>query len=267
MTVNRVQRPFWVLCALGVCGVVVSTTQLLAEDCNQNGVPDDCELAALTAEAPVDPAFLEGCEDCNQNGTPDGDEVARGASPDANANSIPDECEAAYDYVLGFGGPQVVQARAGSIARIPVDCELRIGASESAVLGWSIAIVPEGCRIASVTTRGTPAAPAPDGLFDGGFRRTGTLPARGRQRRCAARPLRRDPDLLLLVPGRGRAPVTLRRRLDRRRQGGHLGRDLDLVQTLRRQRSALGPRLARLRRGSHSGCAHLRGVWGVRVAR
>jgi hypothetical protein len=51
-----------------------------APDCDENGVPDDCDLA-------------DGAPDCNENGIPDECDIAHGLSFDENENGIPDECE------------------------------------------------------------------------------------------------------------------------------------------------------------------------------
>lgn len=53
-------------------------------DCNQNGIPDDQDIAEGTSE------------DCNGNGVPDECDVARGTSNDCDGNVVPDECE--YDF-------------------------------------------------------------------------------------------------------------------------------------------------------------------------
>ena len=45
------------------------------EDCNQNGIPDECD------------------EDCNRNRLPDECEIADGTALDCNRNGIPDECD------------------------------------------------------------------------------------------------------------------------------------------------------------------------------
>jgi hypothetical protein len=50
-------------------------------DCNTNGIPDACDIAADTSR------------DCNSNGVPDECDIARGTSQDINSNGIPDECE------------------------------------------------------------------------------------------------------------------------------------------------------------------------------
>jgi hypothetical protein len=51
---------------------------VLIDDCNANGVPDDCELED---------------NDCNENAVPDDCDIADGTSADENGNGIPDECE------------------------------------------------------------------------------------------------------------------------------------------------------------------------------
>jgi hypothetical protein len=48
-----------------------------SEDCNDNGIPDECE------------------PDCNDNGVADGCDIASGTSADCNFNAIPDECDIA----------------------------------------------------------------------------------------------------------------------------------------------------------------------------
>ena len=52
----------------------VSAADPPQNDCNGNGVPDECD-------------------DCNSNGVPDVDDIALGTSEDCNANCVPDECD------------------------------------------------------------------------------------------------------------------------------------------------------------------------------
>jgi len=58
------------LCQNCLCGIIP-----LADDCNNNSVPDECET------------------DCNANGVPDDCDTYSGTSGDCNYNAIPDECE------------------------------------------------------------------------------------------------------------------------------------------------------------------------------
>jgi len=88
------------------------------EDCNANGVPEGCELAA-GAVADCDSsgtpdtcdtsggandcdgdAVPDSCEsDCNSNSTPDDCDIAAMTSGDCNANGVPDECDLALTSV------------------------------------------------------------------------------------------------------------------------------------------------------------------------
>jgi len=67
-----------------------------SEDCNTNGVPDECDLAATTsADCDGDGVPDECSGDCNTNGIWDACDVFGGTSADCNTNSIPDECDIA----------------------------------------------------------------------------------------------------------------------------------------------------------------------------
>ncbi|MCK4658074.1 MAG: SUMF1/EgtB/PvdO family nonheme iron enzyme [Phycisphaerae bacterium] len=57
------------------------TGPLAAPDCNENGVPDDLDIALGTSE------------DCQPNNIPDECDIAAGTSNDCNNNGVPDECE------------------------------------------------------------------------------------------------------------------------------------------------------------------------------
>ncbi len=62
-------------------------------DCNDNGIPDECDL---TCEGSC--AAYPGCgqsQDCNGNGIPDECDIADGTSEDCNENGVPDECDVA----------------------------------------------------------------------------------------------------------------------------------------------------------------------------
>jgi hypothetical protein len=68
-------------------------------DCNHNGIPDSCELAAGTVHDCNGDGVLDECEiaagapDCNSNGIPDACDIASGLSRDADHDGNPDECE------------------------------------------------------------------------------------------------------------------------------------------------------------------------------
>jgi len=59
------------------------------------GIPDWSLFSqAFPGATPTDYAYrIHGFIDCNQNGVPDDDDIASGTSQDGNGNGIPDECE------------------------------------------------------------------------------------------------------------------------------------------------------------------------------
>jgi hypothetical protein len=76
-----------------------------AGDCNNNGIPDQCDVPPPcgNCEGPdcsqdcngdcVPDECQLGCGDCNGNGRPDDCDIASGTSLDCNLNGIPDECD------------------------------------------------------------------------------------------------------------------------------------------------------------------------------
>jgi hypothetical protein len=72
----------------------VSEVPVDVEDCNANGLSDQCEIADGDTE------------DCNENSVPDSCDIIDGTSDDADTNGIPDECEGAFRVVRnGFRTP------------------------------------------------------------------------------------------------------------------------------------------------------------------
>jgi len=70
-----------------------------SQDCNSDGVPDECQLAGRDCNGN---GQLDSCEiagnpalDCNGNGTIDSCDVATGFATDVNGNNIVDTCEGA----------------------------------------------------------------------------------------------------------------------------------------------------------------------------
>ncbi len=63
-------------------------------DCNENGVPDQVDIAGTTSNDVNTNGIPDECEqDCNNNGVPDEVDIAGTTSNDINSNGIPDECE------------------------------------------------------------------------------------------------------------------------------------------------------------------------------
>jgi len=77
-------------------------------DCNQNGNPDDCDITSGTSSDCDTDGIPDDCQpDCNSNSFGDACDILAGTSEDCQSNGIPDECEPDFD---GDG--------------IPDDCEL-----------------------------------------------------------------------------------------------------------------------------------------------
>ncbi|MEZ6083096.1 MAG: FG-GAP-like repeat-containing protein [Phycisphaerae bacterium] len=72
-------------------------------DCNQNMIPDDCDISGGTSEDINNNQTPDMCEpDCNDSGFPDDYDVLNLLSEDCNFNLQPDECE---DDCNGSGVP------------------------------------------------------------------------------------------------------------------------------------------------------------------
>lgn len=70
----------------------------LGGDCNENGIPDDCDIDDGTSiDVDADGTPDECQPDCNENGVPDSHEILTGAADDCNDNGVPDECEEGND--------------------------------------------------------------------------------------------------------------------------------------------------------------------------
>jgi hypothetical protein len=89
--------------------VLLQTLSTVSKDCNQNGIPDECET------------------DCNQNGVPDDCDIASEASRDCDGNKLPDECDTDCN---ANGVPDACDIASGAAA----DCDLS-GVPDSCELG------------------------------------------------------------------------------------------------------------------------------------
>ncbi len=72
----------------------------ITPDCNGNGVPDDCDIADGFSSDCNGNGVPDECDkliDCNDNGVLDACDIADGTSLDCNGNGVPDECDAFED--------------------------------------------------------------------------------------------------------------------------------------------------------------------------
>ncbi len=139
-----------------------------SEDCNQNGVPDECERE------------LRDCRDCNDNGVPDANDVASGESVDANGNGVPDSCEPHLpQFELRYDAPNWVQGDPGATIEFPVIVKLHSAgfpAGEPGADQWVMTLTAESAAFVDFSVDGTIAAPEPEGLLSGGILNVGFLP-------------------------------------------------------------------------------------------
>ncbi len=84
-------------------GVFVECRATEGEDCNANGMPDECDIDCGPPGGACD---IPGCgqsEDCNENGVPDECDIADGTSDDNDGDGIPDECVLVLDMDIKPG--------------------------------------------------------------------------------------------------------------------------------------------------------------------
>lgn len=117
-------------------------------DCNSNGIPDACDIEAGTSPDCQPDGIPDECQveqnDCNTNGLPDECDVTDGTSADCNSNGVPDECD------VEAGTSPDCQADG-----IPDECQL--GQDDCNSNG-----APDGCDIEA----GTSPDCQPDGVPD-----------------------------------------------------------------------------------------------------
>ncbi len=78
-------------------------------DCNANGIPDDCDIAEGFSVDSDGNGVPDECEDCNDNGVLDSDDIAGGTSEDCDGDGVPDECQLAAGDCNADGVPDVCQ--------------------------------------------------------------------------------------------------------------------------------------------------------------
>ncbi len=122
-------------------------------DCNANGVPDECEPDCNTNAVPDECDIASGAAlDCNGNGVPDECDVAQDDA-DCNANAVPDECDIASGFSIDCnanGQPDSCDLANGTAAdcnanAVPDSCDIAVGTAADCNANG----VPDTCDIAS----------------------------------------------------------------------------------------------------------------------
>ena len=146
-----------VVCALDEACCEVEWDQLCSiyasnlpacDDCNENGVPDGCDIADGFSE------------DCNGNGVPDECDIPDGTIQDCNGNGVRDECDisdgTSFDCNLN-GVPDECDNPDGTIQDcnendVPDECDIAYGDSDDCDENG----VPDECDIADCNGNGLP---------------------------------------------------------------------------------------------------------------
>ncbi|MAW77936.1 MAG: hypothetical protein CMJ95_11210, partial [Planctomycetes bacterium] len=104
----------------GYALVVSGGISVDAPDCNNNGIPDDDDIAAGATDCNSN-GVPDSCEpDCNGNNIADACDISSGTSLDCNGNTIPDSCD------VGAGGTSADCDGDGT----PDECQLLAGAAD-----------------------------------------------------------------------------------------------------------------------------------------
>jgi len=124
------------------------TLTFVVNDCNDNGIPDACDIDSGFSEDADGDGIPDECQDCNTNGLPDPGE----GLPDCNGNSILDECE------IGYGTANDCDSNAVPDDCQP-DCNLNGVADECDIAGGSsddcnTDLVPDECDLAELFDNG-----------------------------------------------------------------------------------------------------------------
>jgi hypothetical protein len=113
-----------------------------SQDCQPNGVPDECEPDCNGNGQPDDCDIASGSSlDCNGNGVPDECDIADGTSQDCNGNTVPDECDIANGTSLDC-----------QPNGIPDECDIANCNHELWCADCQPDGIPDGCQLS--TTKG-----------------------------------------------------------------------------------------------------------------
>jgi len=130
--------------------------ELVDNDCNSNGIPDECETDCNNNGIPDDCEAFDDCNnndipdecepDCQGNGIPDDCDIADGTSVDYDNDGLPDECE---EDCNGNGKPDFIDilynfSQDCNLNGIPDECEL----DDGSVNDCNENGIPDSCDIA-----------------------------------------------------------------------------------------------------------------------
>jgi hypothetical protein len=96
--------------------------ELTGRDCNSNRIPDVCDVASGAGGDCNRNAIPDDCEpDCNRSGFPDDCDIALGTSRDCNQNGVPDECDLGPRMDFAASAPSAIRRLARSVEAADID--------------------------------------------------------------------------------------------------------------------------------------------------
>ncbi|MCG8403716.1 MAG: M6 family metalloprotease domain-containing protein [Phycisphaerales bacterium] len=123
-------------------------------DCNNNGVLDECDITSMTsadcnANGTPDECEPGGLEDCNANSEPDLCDLHNGTSQDCNGDAVPDECQLAGNDCNGNNIPDDCEPDCDADGT-PDECAISAGADDCNNDG-----IPDACWLNTGRPLGT----------------------------------------------------------------------------------------------------------------
>ncbi|MBN2445754.1 MAG: hypothetical protein JXO22_03460, partial [Phycisphaerae bacterium] len=129
------EMTFWTIQEYGhssnIWGTYVASAFIPEADCNNNGIPDQCDIDCGTIGGYCDQTGCGSSPDCNNNSVPDECDISTGTSTDVNGNGLPDECEDCN----GNGVADELDISGGTSQdcnnnNLPDECDLTAGTSQ-----------------------------------------------------------------------------------------------------------------------------------------
>lgn len=140
--------------------VLINQASAFSQDCNENGMPDECDIVDGTSEDVNDNGIPDECDaDCNENGVPDDLDIAEGTSEDADGDGIPDECRDCNRN--GTRDPLDILSGTSldcNENEIPDECDIAAGVSQDC----NENTIPDECDIADGTAEDSNSNGIPD---------------------------------------------------------------------------------------------------------
>ena len=157
---------------LAMAAILAVNAGVRADDCNNNGIPDNCDLSCGEAGSACDVTGCGGSRDCNANSVPDECDLVSGTSHDCNANGQLDECEAGALFSatsaqlspLGYDHPQQCRLtgppRAGGTVTVQVTARGQFGNNSNNCQNQNMDVYVNGYYIGNLFSSDGQTCPA-----------------------------------------------------------------------------------------------------------